>query len=208
MVDFACDRDGSPIFAVSSLAFHTKDLLGDPRCSLLVIKDPADRTDLVITLHGDAVSVSEEDEEAVRTAYLAKHPNAFWVDFGDFQFVRIKPKAVRYIPGVATALLGSGEFSKEEYSAAVVDGIYQFSKPIVVDSAQMLEVDSLGFNVKSSLSLFFRLVTRGVLTSYESPFHDMLRTERMLRHSSLKCYKLQNLVATDPVVYCTVKYKN
>ncbi|GAB2227447.1 hypothetical protein Droror1_Dr00009269 [Drosera rotundifolia] len=170
MVDFACDRDGSPILAVSSLAFHTKDLLGDPRCSLLVTKDPADRTDLVITLHGDAVSVSEEDKEAVRTAYLAKHPNAFWVDFGDFQFVRIKPKVVRYVSGVATALLGSGEFSEEEYSAAVVDEIYQFSKPIAnhmnkdheedtklivkhstsipVDSAEMLEVDSLGFYVK------------------------------------------------------------
>ncbi|GAB2295412.1 hypothetical protein Dimus_029581 [Dionaea muscipula] len=170
MVDFACDKDGSPILAVSSLAFHTKDLLADNRCSMLVTKDQHDRTDLVITLHGDAITVSEEDREAARTAYLAKHPNAFWVDFGDFQFVRIQPKVVRYVSGVATALLGSGEFSKEEYSAAEADQIYAFSRPIAshmnkdheddtklivqhstsipVDSAYMLDVDSLGFNVK------------------------------------------------------------
>lgn len=30
------------------------------------------------------------------------------VDFGDFSFLHIKPKAVRYVSGVATALLGSG----------------------------------------------------------------------------------------------------
>ncbi|GLT95361.1 hypothetical protein SLE2022_130470 [Rubroshorea leprosula] len=171
MVDFACDADGSPILAVSSLAVHMKDLSANPKCSLLVPRDPEDRTDLVITLHGDAVAVSEKDQAAVRDAYLAKHPNSFWVDFGDFQFMRIEPKAVRYVSGVATALLGSGEFSKAEYQASKVDPIAQFSKPVAshmnrdhaddtklivqhstsipVESAYMLDLDSLGFNVKA-----------------------------------------------------------
>ncbi|CAH2050302.1 unnamed protein product [Thlaspi arvense] len=132
MVDFACDVCGSPILAISNLAVHTKDLLANPKCSLLVAKDPEDRTDLVVTFHGDVVSVSEKDREAIRTAYLARHPSAFWVDFGDFQFVRIEPQVVRYVSGVATATLGSGEFSKEDYRAAKMDPIYQFSKPIVL----------------------------------------------------------------------------
>ncbi|XVF06590.1 hypothetical protein REPUB_Repub06bG0062200 [Reevesia pubescens] len=130
MVDFACDANGSPILAISSLAVHAKDLLANPKCSLLVARDPEDRTDLVITLHGDAIAVSEKDQAAIRTAYLAKHPNAFWVDFGDFQFMRIEPKVVRYVSGVATALLGSGEFSKDEYQDSKVDPIAQFSKPV------------------------------------------------------------------------------
>ncbi|PON39984.1 FMN-binding split barrel [Parasponia andersonii] len=93
------------------------------------------------------------------------------VDFGDFQFLRIEPKVVRYVSGVATALLGSGEFSNEEYKAAKVDPIAQFSKPVAthmnkdhaddtkvivqhstsipVDFAYMLDLDSLGFNVKA-----------------------------------------------------------
>lgn len=171
MVDFACDADGSPILAVSSLAVHTKDLLANPKCSLLVAKDPDDRTDLVITLHGEAIPVSDNDRVDVRAAYLARHPNAFWVDFGDFQFIYIKPKVVRYVSGVATALLGSGEFSEEQYKAGKVDPISQFSKPVAshmnrdhaedakvivqhatsipVDYAHMLDLDSLGFNVKA-----------------------------------------------------------
>ncbi|XP_047338062.1 glutamyl-tRNA reductase-binding protein, chloroplastic [Impatiens glandulifera] len=171
MVDFACDADGYPILAVSSLAVHTKDLLANPKCSLLVARDPEDRTDLIVTIHGDAISVPESDRDAVRTAYLAKHPSAFWVDFGDFQFLRIEPKVVRYVSGVATAILGSGEFSKAEYSLAQVDPIHKFSKPIAshmnkdhedetklivhhvtsipVDLALILDVDSLGFNVKA-----------------------------------------------------------
>ncbi|KVH90646.1 uncharacterized protein LOC112521066 [Cynara cardunculus var. scolymus] len=171
MVDFACDAYGSPILAVSSLAVHTKDLLANSKCSLLVAKDPEDRTDLVIIVHGDAVSVPNEDTDIIRTAYLARHPDAFWVDFGDFQFLRIEPKVVRFVSGVATALLGSGEFTKEEFRAAKVDPISQFSKPVTshmnkdhsddtklmvqhstsvpVDFAHMLDMDSLGFNVKA-----------------------------------------------------------
>ncbi|KAJ6828111.1 putative glutamyl-tRNA reductase-binding protein, chloroplastic [Iris pallida] len=171
MVDFACDHDGSPILAVSSLAVHSKNILANPKCSLLVAKDPQDRTDTVITMYGDAINVSDSDRDAVRTAYLRRHPDAFWVDFGDFRFIQIKPKFVRYVSGVATALLGSGEFDAEEYKAAKVDPITQFSVPVAshmnrdhaedtkaivehsisvkVDFADMLDLDSLGFNVKA-----------------------------------------------------------
>ncbi|KAL9672922.1 hypothetical protein QQ045_029175 [Rhodiola kirilowii] len=180
MVDYACDVDGYPILAISSLAIHTQDLLANPKCSLLVAKDPEDRTDLVITLHGDAVSVGEKDQEAIRATYLKKHPNAFWVDFGDFQFLRIEPTVVRYVSGQATALAAKGGFSKEEYASAKPDPIAQYSKPVAshmnadheedtklivhhstsipVDSAIILDLDSLGFNVKAGYQgTFYKL---------------------------------------------------
>lgn len=171
MVDFACDANGCPILAVSDLAVHSKDLAANPKCSVLLARDPEDRTDLVITLHGDAIFVPEKDKEAIRAAYLARHPNAFWVDFGDFRFVRIEPKVVRFVSGVATALLGSGEFTGDEYKSAKVDPIAQFSKPVAshmnkdhgedtkaivqhwtsvpVDFADIIDLDRLGFNVKA-----------------------------------------------------------
>lgn len=37
-----------------------QDLLANPKCSLLVARDPEERSELVITLHGDAVAVSLE----------------------------------------------------------------------------------------------------------------------------------------------------
>ncbi|OWM78821.1 uncharacterized protein LOC116194636 isoform X2 [Punica granatum] len=207
MVDFACDADGSPILAVSSLAYHTKDLLGNPKCSLLVARDPEDMTDLVITVHGDAVAVTEQEKEAARAAYLSKHPNAFWVDFGDFQFMRIEPKVVRYVSGVATALLGSGEFLKEEYKAAKVDPIAQFSKPvsshmnrdhaedtkaivrhwtsIPVDSAYMLDIDSLGFNVNATC--------QGTSVKLRVPF-----TRRAVDRKDVKTLIVEMLQAAQP----------
>ncbi|XP_076896118.1 non-canonical heme oxygenase HOZ, chloroplastic-like [Bidens hawaiensis] len=171
MVDFACDDNGFPILAVSNLAIHTKDLLANPKCSLLIAKDPEDRADLIITLYGDAVSVLENERDVVRTTYLARHPDAVWVDFDDFIFLRIEPKVVRFVSGVATSLFQSEEFINSEFREAKVDQIYQFSKPITshmnkdhandtklivqhstsvpVDFANMLDVDSLGFNVKA-----------------------------------------------------------
>ncbi|KAJ0511200.1 putative FMN-binding split barrel, heme oxygenase HugZ-like superfamily [Helianthus annuus] len=171
MVDFACDDNGSPLLSVSNLALHTKDLLTNLKCSLLIAKDPEDKTDLIITIHGDAVTVPENARDAVRTTYMARHPDAVWVDFDDFMFLRIEPKAVRFVSGVATALFQSGEFTGNEFREAKVDKIYQFSKPITshmnkdhvndtklivqhstsvpVDYAYMLDVDSLGFNVKA-----------------------------------------------------------
>ncbi|RRT64313.1 hypothetical protein B296_00036955 [Ensete ventricosum] len=34
-----------------------QNLFANPKCSLLVAKDPEDRTDIVVTLYGDAVPV-------------------------------------------------------------------------------------------------------------------------------------------------------
>lgn len=47
LFSFSCSRD-----------FNVQDLLANPKCSLLVAKDPEDRTDLVIIVYGDAVPVS------------------------------------------------------------------------------------------------------------------------------------------------------
>ncbi|CAM8927743.1 unnamed protein product [Rhodiola kirilowii] len=173
MVDYACDVDGCPILAISSLDVNTKDILVNPKCSLVVAKDPEDMTDLVVTLHGVVIiSVGEKDKEAIRVTYLKKHPNALEVVSGNFQFARIEPTVVTYVSGVATTILGSGEFSKDEYAAAKPDPIAQFSKPIAshmnkdhgedtklivhhstsipVDSASIVDLDSLGFNVKAN----------------------------------------------------------
>ncbi|EPS63737.1 hypothetical protein M569_11047, partial [Genlisea aurea] len=171
VVDFACDESTSPILAISSLALHNKDLLNNSKCSLLVAKDPDDRTDLIVTVYGNAAPVNESDTAAVRAAFLDRHPDAFWVDFGDFRFIRIEPVVVRYVSGIATAVLGSGEFSYEELLAGKVDQISQFSKAITshmnkdhadetkliverstsipVDFAEMSDIDSMGFNVKA-----------------------------------------------------------
>ncbi|CAN6453982.1 unnamed protein product [Victoria cruziana] len=171
IVDFTCNGSGSPILSISTLSVHVKNLMLNPKCCFLVTRDPEDKSQLVVTVYGDAVFVSEEKRDEIRSLYLKRHPEAFWVDFGDFKFVTIQPKAVHYVSGVATAFLRSGEFTGDEYKAAKVDRISQFSKPISshmnqdhaddtkaivqystsikVEFVHMLDVDSLGFNVKA-----------------------------------------------------------
>jgi len=38
---------------------------------------------------GKVSLVASEEREAMKEVYLAKHPGAFWVDFGDFNWFRM-----------------------------------------------------------------------------------------------------------------------
>lgn len=46
--------------------------------------------DARFTLTGVAKPLSEADQAAAREAFLATHPNAFYVDFGDFRWFRVE----------------------------------------------------------------------------------------------------------------------
>ncbi|KAL1550070.1 glutamyl-tRNA reductase-binding protein, chloroplastic-like [Salvia divinorum] len=130
MVDFACDAYGSPMVAVSNLAAHTKNLVANPKCSLLVAKDPDDSTDLIVTIQGDALPVDRSNMEAIRTAYMAMHPDAFWVS----QHILI-------------LFYCQSHMNKDHADDTKL--IVQHSTSIPVEFATMLDVDSLGFTVKA-----------------------------------------------------------
>ena len=95
--------EGAPVFLVSVLAEHTKNLQGDARCSLLVAQpgegDPLARPR--VTLVGKAQQLDRGTaSEAARAAFLAAHPNAsYYVDFTDFSFWRMGVESLRYIGG-------------------------------------------------------------------------------------------------------------
>src|SRR5262245_29444167 len=75
-VTFGLDG-GSPVFLISELAEHTKNLRADGRASLLVAEpgtgDPLARAR--VTLIGRAQVAPDEQRERTRDAYLAAHPN-------------------------------------------------------------------------------------------------------------------------------------
>lgn len=52
------------------------------------------------TLTGVAKPLSESDKAAAREVFLAKYPNAFYVDFGDFRWFRVEElTGGRYVGG-------------------------------------------------------------------------------------------------------------
>ncbi len=100
LVTLATDPSGAPIFLISKLARHTANLAKDARASVLVdeiraLADPLQGARL--TLYGLAEPAAEE---GVRQRFLARHPEAaFYADFPDFGFWRLKVEGAHYIGG-------------------------------------------------------------------------------------------------------------
>lgn len=120
VVSYALDELGRPLLLLSDLAEHTRNLQADSRASLMATEDdrPGDVLALGrVTLIGDLSGVPADELEAVRATYLAVHPNAVYVDFGDFNFYRLDVSSVRYVGGF-------GHMSwvdADEYSSAQPD---------------------------------------------------------------------------------------
>jgi putative heme iron utilization protein len=103
VMPYAIDGRGRPLFLLSGLAAHTKNLLADPRSTLL-ITEPASFDDPMETprlmLIGQTVPVAEEEREPLQQRYLAVWPDAQqWLEFGDFALFRLEPEEVYYIGG-------------------------------------------------------------------------------------------------------------
>src|SRR5690606_27126317 len=69
---------GAPLLLISRLALHTKNVLADPRVSLMFDeRAPGDPLEGArIMLAGKAAQIMGEDVAAARRRYLAAHPGA------------------------------------------------------------------------------------------------------------------------------------
>jgi putative heme iron utilization protein len=105
------------LFTFSGMSTHTQDLTANPKCSLRVTaKDFKGAADGRVNLVGQVELLTEEaEQEVARSVYLAKHPDAFWIDFGDFHWYRMNVEKVRFDGGFARA----GSVSADEYAEAV-----------------------------------------------------------------------------------------
>lgn len=102
LVNVASCPDGSPILLISRLAIHTKNLLGDPRVSLMLDeRAPGDPLEGArIMLGGVAEEAGEAERALLRRRYLSVHPTAqVFVNFKDFSFFQIKPTSLHLVAG-------------------------------------------------------------------------------------------------------------
>lgn len=117
MVPFAVLPDGSGfVVHVSRLAGHTKDMLAEPRVSLLVMQAEgggvAAQALARISIQGEARAMAKgsDGERDCRAAYLARFPeSAPLTEFGDFSFFVIQPSQARFVAGFAQAMSLTGE---------------------------------------------------------------------------------------------------
>ncbi len=108
---FVLDDDGNPLILISTIAEHTKNILADPRVSLIAF-DPAMpdmQAGARLSLLGKARLVDKQDG-ALRERYLARFPQAAqYFDMHDFLFYCIEVKQARYIGGFGKIHWVSGE---------------------------------------------------------------------------------------------------
>lgn len=92
-VGVATDMDGTPVIFVSTLARHTKALIADKRCSLL-LGEPGKGDALAhprISLTCQARQLTREQEAHTRQRFLRKNPKAaLYAELGDFWFFRLE----------------------------------------------------------------------------------------------------------------------
>eukprot|EP00873_Tetraselmis_striata_P029225 jgi/Tetstr1/449489/TSEL_036580.t1 len=170
VVELVADESGRPLISVSTLSLHTSDLQASSKCSITVTAQSfKDMSDARVTLTGDMVPVPEGECAAARELYLAKHPDAFYIDFGDFSFYRMDNVVVAHLNG------GFARFSQipgQSYTECKPDPIAPFSGPvaghmnadhgdanqaivkkyagITVADAKILSLDRLGLNMVGS----------------------------------------------------------
>jgi putative heme iron utilization protein len=122
LVTPACMPDGSLLLLLSRLAEHTRHLMEDPRCSIMVtgVAETANpQTTPRVTVTGVAEVV---DDRALKARYLAVHPYAsLYADFGDFATWRIAPARGILVGGFARAFrLKAADFAPDAEAVAAV----------------------------------------------------------------------------------------
>jgi putative heme iron utilization protein len=99
LVNVATAADASPLLLISRLAVHTKNILADPRVSLMLDErragDPLEGARVM--LMGTAAVT---DDPHARRRYLDRQPEAnMFADFGDFAFYRVALRGAHLVAG-------------------------------------------------------------------------------------------------------------
>ena len=100
---FTVDPEGRPLFLMSGLAVHAKNIQDDPKASLLIFEPEAEQAPLGaarMNVMGEVHPVPDAEVQAARDLYLEQHPESEqWMGFGDFRLYRMSVADVYYIGG-------------------------------------------------------------------------------------------------------------
>lgn len=129
LVMMAVDHDAAPVLLISTLAEHTRNLMTDPRASLLL--DGTSGLDEPLTGARATVMgrLARSDETRHRARYLARHPSAaMYAGFGDFSVWRMQVERAHLVAGFGrihwldgAEVLGRSGLALETREADVVD---------------------------------------------------------------------------------------
>ena len=147
LVNLATDVRGCPLILVSTLAWHTRNLLADPRGSIMVAELPPSGD----ALTGARVTVigrfSKVDARDASRRYLARHPAAeIYAGFGDFGFWRLEPERAHAVAGFGRieTIPANEMFPSADEMIALEEGAVQHMNDDHADAIQRYAQKLLG----------------------------------------------------------------
>ncbi len=105
------DGSGRPLFLLSGLAEHTRNLRARPQASVLITEGSGTTMNRArVTLCGALVWLEGADATRAKETFVAANPEArVWAALPDFAPARLDVRAVRYVGGFARAASVSAE---------------------------------------------------------------------------------------------------
>jgi hypothetical protein len=144
-VPFVTDAHHRPIFLISGLAEHSRNLLANPRASLMIAKSLGEGEMARVSLMGEVHRIEADPHLVAR--YLRYHPHAErFLQLGDFRFHRFEPVRVLTVGGFAKAswLDGSRLLEAPEISLADEDALLARHAQAVAPHCQLRGIDAFG----------------------------------------------------------------
>jgi heme iron utilization protein len=198
VMPYGLDEHGRPIFLISTMAMHTRNLQADPRASLLVTQNDAGADPLGasrVTLVGNILPIPQPEVAEARQLYLARYANSkYWVDYEDFSFYRMDVVDIYYVGGFGVM----GWVSASEYVRSqpdpLADSMAEIIQHMNVDhkdalvllaqkfariesqEATMTAVDRLGFHLR----LKTQEGVRGARIAFLREVSNSVETRRVL----------------------------
>ena len=151
LVNVASHPDGAPILLISRLAVHTKNILADPRVSLMLDeRAPGDPLEGArIMLSGRADEADADMRDLLRRRYLNVHPSAeAYADFADFSFFLIRPGKTHLVAGFGRIV----DLTPEQFLTDISDaGALLAAEQGAVDHMNADHCEALGLYATSLL---------------------------------------------------------
>ena len=136
---FVLDHSGQPVILISTIAEHTKNIIANPKVSLLAFAGDEDlQASARLTLIGKAKQIDKKDVN-LRARYLRYFPQAAsYFETHDFNFYRIEIAQARYIAGFGKmGWLSGEELSGNELSGKALTGIELEGSELISPSSQL-----------------------------------------------------------------------
>ncbi len=203
---FVLDQNCQPIILISTLAEHTKNIIANPKVSLLVFEAGDDlQANARLTLIGEAKEIDKNDTD-LNARYLRYLPQAAsYFEMHDFNFYRINITQARYIAGFGkmgwmegneiaaisnTALAAQEAGIIEHMNADHIESMLAYCQHyhgIAAQTAQMLGMDCDGFDVNVTLndqsSQIKRFDFEQAITNAEEARMALVAMSKAVRHA-------------------------